>query len=525
MSRAAWYWLALAGALLAGAALRLNDLSARPMHGDEAIHAYKANELLTGRGYHYDPHDYHGPTLNFLTIPVLWFAGFDNYIAARPWHFRLVTALAGIAIIALLPLLADGLGRTATAWAAWFVALSPALVYYSRDYIQETLLACFTLALFVGRWRYLKNHAVPWAIVTGGSLGLMSATKETWVINGAASVVAGFVIALTTRRARATARRVSGKRTLFAWGLAITTGVVVSATLYSSFFADVGGFWKAFIAYAEYILRARGDNSPHVHPWTFYFHRLLWFHTGSGPVWTEAALFALALFGGIHAFIRAGAGRMIILPRFFAIYTLVVMAAYTALPYKTPWCLIQFWTPLAILAGHGVHALLDTRWLRRDFTARTVTLAATTIAAAHLGWQSWQLNHRYAASYRNPYVYAQPLRDVQKLAAWTEKLAAAAGGPDQLVIQVVADDPWPLPWYLRALPHVGYYETPPDQLVGDIVITTLPARATTSAPGWMPPDYQLSYYGLRPDIVFLVGVRPRLYDAFVRQQTAPASQP
>jgi hypothetical protein len=55
--------------ILLAAALRFPHLASRPMHADEAIHADKFGTLLEGRGYAYDPSEYHGPTLYYLTCP------------------------------------------------------------------------------------------------------------------------------------------------------------------------------------------------------------------------------------------------------------------------------------------------------------------------------------------------------------------------------------------------------------------------------------------------------------------------
>jgi predicted membrane-bound mannosyltransferase len=47
----------VAGAFL----LRVFALDARPMHCDEAVHAYKAGILLETGRYEYNPREYHGP--------------------------------------------------------------------------------------------------------------------------------------------------------------------------------------------------------------------------------------------------------------------------------------------------------------------------------------------------------------------------------------------------------------------------------------------------------------------------------
>ncbi len=59
-------------ATLAALALRLPRLDQRPMHTDEAVHAVKFGSLLEKGHYRYDPHEYHGPTLNYLTLIPAW---------------------------------------------------------------------------------------------------------------------------------------------------------------------------------------------------------------------------------------------------------------------------------------------------------------------------------------------------------------------------------------------------------------------------------------------------------------------
>ena len=55
--------------------LRLPLLSERPMHGDEAVNAIKYSQLLETGVFEYDPTEYHGPTLYYLTLPASWISG------------------------------------------------------------------------------------------------------------------------------------------------------------------------------------------------------------------------------------------------------------------------------------------------------------------------------------------------------------------------------------------------------------------------------------------------------------------
>ena len=123
-------------ALATGLALRLARLDVRPMHHDEANQAVKFGALLEHGEYRYDAHDHHGPTLYYLTLPAAWLRGQGTLASLDEHTLRGVTAAFGAATILLLPLISAGVGRTAVAAGAWLLALSPAMVFYSRMFIQ-----------------------------------------------------------------------------------------------------------------------------------------------------------------------------------------------------------------------------------------------------------------------------------------------------------------------------------------------------------------------------------------------------
>ena len=137
----------------AAAAFRLPDLAERPMHGDEAVNAVKLGETIEGRGYEYDPHEYHGPTLNYLTLIPAWLGGVGSFVEVREAILRVVPVVFGTLLVLLLLPLGDGLGRGAAVFASLFMAVSPAMVFYSRYFIHEMLLVCFTAGAIVCGYR------------------------------------------------------------------------------------------------------------------------------------------------------------------------------------------------------------------------------------------------------------------------------------------------------------------------------------------------------------------------------------
>src|SRR5438067_6662312 len=127
-----WSALLLLLALAAALALRLPQLDTRPLHNDEAVNAIKVSELWQQGRYAYDPDEYHGPALHYATLPFIWLSPARDFSQLGEKTLRLVPVFFGVALILLLWLLRDGLGPTATLFAAGLTAISPAMVFYSR---------------------------------------------------------------------------------------------------------------------------------------------------------------------------------------------------------------------------------------------------------------------------------------------------------------------------------------------------------------------------------------------------------
>ena len=182
--------LVAAGALL----LRLPGLDRRPMHNDGANQAVKTGTLQETGTYRYDPVDHHGPTLYYAALPIARRHAGRSFADTSETTFRLVPVIFGTLLVLLVPLIGDGLGRGAACWAALLTAVSTAMVFYSRYYIQEILLVCFTFAALGTGWRWLQTRRLAWCLSCGACVGLMFATKETAVV---ACVAAAAALAAT----------------------------------------------------------------------------------------------------------------------------------------------------------------------------------------------------------------------------------------------------------------------------------------------------------------------------------------
>jgi uncharacterized protein (TIGR03663 family) len=462
------------------------------MHNDEGVNAFKFGQLWEQGSYKYDPNEHHGPSLYYAALALGRVTGGPDLAQYSDKRLRMVTVVFGLALLLVLPLLIDGLGRMGTAWAAVFIATSPALVFYSRYFIHETLLVFFTSLLLGAGWRYWRTRRVGWALLAGASLGLMMASKETFIITIGAAVIALGLNHTWNRLLDASGLPVkAAPLNLSHLAVGLVACLIVTGLLFTSFLSNAAGLADAIRTYEPWFKRAGGE-SPHIHPWYFYFHRLLWFHVSRGPVWTEGLLLILAGIAAVAGFRRRFLGRAnASFIRFVALYTFLATAFYSLLPYKTPWCLLTFWSTTALLAGVGAAVLLRSVRLPMWKPAMRVLLLACT---AHLCWQSWQQSTGYAADQRNPYVYAQTSPDLLKLVARAKGLADISPERTNLLINVVVPDGdyWPLPWYLRQLKQIdwsGQLASAPVMIVAASLNAHLDEKGT---------HLMVGYFQLRP---------------------------
>ena len=515
MSRAVTLGLLLTVAL--ALALRCPQPAARPMHSDEAVNTIKFRGLWERGSYQYDPGEFHGPTLPYFTLAWAKLTGAPrNFVQFDEAIFRTVTVLFGIGLILLLPLIADGLGPRAVLCAALLTAVSPAMVFYSRYYIHEMLLVFFTLLALAAGWRYAQSKKVFWALLAGTAIGLMQATKETFVFALAAAAIALVLNEYWRRRVDATSIPAPFKLKFSHLAGAVVVWFLIVVVLFSSFFTNHAGPLGALRTYLPWTHRVEGA-SPHIHSWNFYFARLLFYHVAKGPFWSEGLILIFACVGIVAVFrhkLPAGANANFI--RFLALFTLVLTAIYTFIPYKTPWCLLNFWLGMILLAGVGAMTLIE----RASSRKRRLAFAALLFfGAGQLSLEAWLTSVRYPTRPGNPYTYSQTSPDVLKLAAQVETLARANPLGHQMVIKVVAPESgyWPLPWYLRSFNNIGWWaEMPPDPYAPVMIVSTkfdanLDADKTHLMAG---------IFELRPDAFFELYVDTNLWRDYLRTRPA-----
>lgn len=491
------------------------------MHHDEANQAVKCGEMIDGGRYTYDPGDHHGPTLYFLTVPLAFLTGIHSYAASTESTYRIVPVLFGIGVVLLFFLLGSGIGRTAAVTGAILAAISPAMVFYSRYYVQEMLLVFFTFGLIVASWRYLCSGYALWAVAAGLAGGLMLATKETGVLALAALAIALFVTAVWSGKKWQSLVGDSDGRILKWRHLVAALGIaaVVYVALFSSFFTNVSGVTDSFLAYSGYANKgSTGGN--HEHAWYYYFQILFCSKGECGRWWSEGLILLLALIGigaGMSGRGLGNGSRMFV--RFFAVYTIAITAIYSLIPYKTPWCAITFLQGMIVLAGIGASALVR---IAGSTGLKGLVAVVVIMSAVQLGWQAKALNFKYYSEHENPYAYVHTSKDFLKLVTRVEDLALVSPRKMDMLVAVVVSpesvhDMWPVPWYLRKFGQVGYFRTGevPEELNAEVTIAS--SDMVESVAALYGAGRGVSMFGLRPDVFLSVFVRADLLAAFLRR--------
>lgn len=494
---------------------RSRDLDKRPMHGDEANQAVRTGILLDEGRYHYDPTDHHGPVLYYAAVPFCTWSA-SSFAETTEQNFRWVPLTFSLITLLLMLGLYSPAGHAlfrnpvGVLTAVALTALSPAMNYYSRFFIQESMFVTFLTGMLVCATVYFKPQANRrqrlWATVGFGAFaGLAAATKETVVLS-----VAAALIALPLTCSFSTLRR--------AWStsyalLALGAAAGVAALFFSSFFTYPQGLYDAlFSTVKAYFSRATAVPE-HQHPWHFYLALLFGWKYGRGPLWTEVGplipLILIAL-ANVFAYIRRSVkatDQQTVWTVYILLYTVILTALYSAIPYKTPWCMLAFLHGFILLAAVGADRLAQ--WLTTQPASKTRYLVGLACVIFALGITRFQLTQsdracfRLAADPRNPYVYAHTGMDALNLVAEINRHAEKAQGfKTPIAVAAPPADTWPLPWYLRKYETIGYW-----QHAAEIPAAFKPAILIVAADQGDVADQrfgagkQATFYGIRPGVL------------------------
>ena len=458
------WWIGVLVILVIAAILRFYNLDLVPLHHDEGVNGNFLVRLVREGEYHYDPNNYHGPTLYYFAAVIPWIARLLFGAAARDHYglttftIRLIPVLFGLATIALVFCLRDRLGRVGTLGAGLLLAISPGAVYLSRYFIHESQFVFFTLGIVVAGLRLYDTRNPIYLGLASASAALLFATKETAIISVAVLLIAFglthvyrsvYAAAFLPRPAKV--RRYGPRQNAFSrfledfggWiPLAITVAialiifVLLNILFYSSFFKNPDGIYDSVKTFRTWF---NTGQTAHVHPAYLYVQ---WLFSQESP---------LLFLGAI------GAAIVVLKPKnsfalFSALWAFGLIAAYSRIPYKTPWLVLNFLIPLALISGYAAQFIyeLDRGQVRLVAAIWLISLVSV-YQTIDLNFINYDNDKEYYV-----YVYAHTTRGMLDLVHNIEEIAAKEDGLTT-GISILSPDYWPLPWYLRNYTRVGYY--------------------------------------------------------------------
>ncbi len=468
--------------------LRFYDLERKPLHHDEGVNSWFLLNLKADfpGGWTYDPANYHGPFLFFTHIISL-------AIHESVFSLRCMVALFGGLTILLLWPLRRKIGRVGVTVAAFLLAVSPTHLYFSRTNIHEIYLVFFTLGTVVAAVRFWESKKPVYLVLTFACWAWVITVKETYVLTAGAWFWAAVGTCFWLSRGRRpdelppkTIARELGQWLKIHYGalwLAIGAFVLIIVVYYSSLFTNWKGTTSDLIETLLIWQKTGTKGAGHEKPF-FYWWWLLRDY--------ELPIFILGILG-----IGLAAARRNAFTIFCFLWAAVLYLVQSIIAYKTPWLALNFILPLVLLAGFFLENLYRS-------LARTPALAGAAGIILSLGLVAWGTGIGRVVNFveydndRHMIVYSQTRRALNDLVRAIEDYAHNQAQNYTTEIKIVSDEYWPLQWYLREYPRVGYWGKVLPDSDAPIVI----GRSTTQQEleAALQDTYHSELYSVRPGL-------------------------
>ncbi|HMO79187.1 MAG TPA: glycosyltransferase family 39 protein [Pyrinomonadaceae bacterium] len=564
-------WLASCAAITALAFfLRFYWLALKPFHHDEGVNGWFLTNLFRTGVYKYDPENYHGPTLYYISLAFSKAFGLDTVTV------RWSVAVWGVLIVVLAFYLRPYLGRIGSLAAAAFLALSPGMVFISRYFIHEIFFVFLSLTIVMSVVYFIERRkagpfAIGWMFLLLLVCFLPSALNLARVIAGEGSD--NFVyIAVTVFALEAVlvffvvwmlAAWRDGRPIYFLLAMAsvalffatketafITLGTMAIAVLLVWLWRrnmaatlDKGG--EDDIADAglngENFREAIGTGADRWLIWTagilmlIYVFVLFFSSFFTYPEGVKKALEAYAIWtktgtrdhtdNGWQAYLEwawqveapivllSAVGTAIAFLKarhrfamFAGLWTLGLFLAYSIIPYKTPWLALSFILPACLAAGYAINEIA--KYGGRNGIAAAAAIG--TAACGVLAYQTYDHNFVRYDDEKMPYVYAHTRREFLDMVADIERFAEASGKGEKAAVDIVSPDYWPLVWYLRDYREAVFHGQLVDRSSAEMIVAKRRDQENDVTARYSANYAYYGTYGLRPGVELMLLVRKDL---------------
>ncbi len=488
-------WVAV---LVAATFLRFDGLGERPIHADEATGARIAAYRMENGGTGFDPTHYHGPTQSLFAMTICHWRGENSWREMTKGTLRILPAIAG-SLLVLLPFFwRKRIGDASALLAAALLACSPLLIYYSRMFIHEMLLTLFGLAAMLS-----LAYRTP-AIFTGAFVGLMFATKETFLISLMAWSAAGFFLLFENGVPHRASLHALWVQHRASFALAASSALLTAAFFYTDAFREPRGMLDSIRTFFIY-----ETSAGHEKPFGYYLRLLALPSKSGGTWWFGTPVILLAVVACMYAFGKNPPAQTRPI-RFIAISAILQVLAYSLIPYKTPWLACLPWAQVCVLAGFSIVEFKNQKALMK-----TLIITICTFAMVTQTMQSRQAMGRLASDERNPFAYVPTRRDIEELEPWLKKLQAIAPNKSIEPIAVIGSGYWPLPWILRSFENTGYWQSAPPNLSSMPVVIAMPEQAD-AVNKELESSHQMLPRGLRAGVPVMLFIKREIWQRWMQ---------
>ncbi len=432
--------------LLLSLLLRLWGLDWKPAHFDEGINGWFADQIRIKGFYAYDPTNYHGPLYFYILF------AFQTILGRNLWALRLPAVISSVSSVWLAFRFDRFFGKQAACLAGLTLAVSPAAVFYGRYSIHESSvvlsLMLFTFGLF-GLWK-IGDRRFLRITIAGGTLLLL--LKETAIIHLGCFVLAALLLVFFEKKAFCSIAPQKWSRHDLIEAFLISIGTI--SFFYSGNFLNWEGLLHLFKTIPAWIHTGMGAGGHEKMEYQCGWFNFYWIVLMIQYEWPSL----LGFISACWFFFKKSS----LLLRYLSIYALGVLAAYSLIPYKTPWCMISIIWPFAFLFGAGMSKI---KWKRFFWSIAGMVLTGSFIFCL-------RLNFWHYVDFSEPYVYVQTSPEITRVT--DPLLTLAKQDPQNLKMhgQIFLESYYPLPWILGDFSNIRYYaqDNPPQMWNGDFIL-------------------------------------------------------
>jgi uncharacterized protein (TIGR03663 family) len=447
---------ALLSVILGALALRLYELDYRPLHSDEGVNFHFLTKVLATGIFEYSHENYHGPTFFFLSAILVSFLG-DSVTV-----LRLGSVIAGGWLVAATVLSRNIYSSIFVLVGALFLAVSPSLVFFSRYAIHEILFTTCSAWSAFSALQLLHTQKPFWLYSFAATLALAIATKETFVVL-LACIGLAVIAELLTQAPRGTcAALLKTLRTHATRSILLFAGILIG--VFSSGFVSFAEVRELALGVPQWLGRGVSDEG-HFKPARYFTEILL----ATEPLLLAAPfllLLTLLILGVRKWFFDSTSKAELQGLVFFGVWGTTALAVYSAIPYKTPWLIINTTLPLSLTLASLVAFLASKgaslKGLAVAFAAAHLTISLVVTSALNYS-QHLPIIRLAAQREATPYGSDNPFSYVHTANGFETFLKDLnsywAKYPDARVL-VACENYWPIPYYVRHNASRVHYVTP-----------------------------------------------------------------